>query len=194
MYAAITDRGDTLPRRNSVRFLGIRLIPGRCPGQHDHFGLRGRHLIVADFLTGGDDHLAACNLHQLGHPPRRADPRIRPCLAVDPHWSALRFRRTPGSSQIPRASHGSFVRPPLSNPQCLRVGEYRRTHLRSFEDSSPENSAAALAASPPFLVYKAPTRSRASAAISESRRPLPSASNRPTAAIPPPAQHLRTIW
>src|SRR6266478_455522 len=78
-------RGHILPCRYFIGLLGLGVVSRRRPCQHHHLRTRLRHFFITDLFSSLHHHLSATNLHQLRHPRRRTDPRIRPSFAVNAH-------------------------------------------------------------------------------------------------------------
>src|SRR5271156_4466769 len=64
----------------SCRDLGAR--PGSRPSQHNQFRRSQRHRFIRHPRARIHDHLSPGHLHQLRHPGRGTDPRLRPSLAI----------------------------------------------------------------------------------------------------------------
>src|SRR5260221_7413489 len=91
-HAPIPYRRHICPCRQLVNLLRLTLVASSRPSQHNHFRPRLRHLLIANLFPRRNNHLSAADLHQLRHPRRRANPRIRPSLAIHP-YAPLQFLR-----------------------------------------------------------------------------------------------------
>ena len=83
MHSLLANRRHFLPRRDSIGFPRVRFFTCGRPSQNNHFGHRLRHLLLGDFLPGGHNHFTSTNVHQLCHPRRGADSRVRPCFTIN---------------------------------------------------------------------------------------------------------------
>ncbi len=83
-----TNRWHALPRRNSVSLTNLRPRPRSRPRQHNYIRCNLCHLLVRNPLARRQNHLSSSHPHQLRHPRRRTDPRIRPSLTVNAHCSS----------------------------------------------------------------------------------------------------------
>src|SRR5580693_1063036 len=82
-HAPIPHRRHIPPSRIPQRCGNLRPRASSRPSQHNQFRRSPRHVRVRQARTRIHDHFSPCRLHQLRHPGRGTDPRLRPSLAIN---------------------------------------------------------------------------------------------------------------
>jgi len=138
--APLPYRRHILPGLHLIRLRGIRFPACRRPRQHNHLRPCICHLRVSHLFSSWNNHFAAANLHQLRHPRRRTNPRIRPSLAIYSHASLhspcragnhRKFRTHPPNQCL------RLRRPPRNSSQqpnvCVNVIQRSRVHRQEIQ-------------------------------------------------------------
>src|SRR5437870_13821952 len=101
------------------RFLGIRAISRRRPGEHDHVRHGFGHQLLIHTLACGNNHLSATETHELRHPGRGTDAWIGPRFTINTRPWLWLFRLTLDLGKL-----------------ALQFSRARRRRFRTANDSS----------------------------------------------------------